>query len=48
MNGMRFFRTWSGEIGVGATIALLYALLFFSGRGYFSAENFCSWQTFPC
>ena len=40
MNGMRFFRTWSGEIGVGATIALLYALLFFSGRGYFSAENF--------
>jgi rhamnose transport system permease protein len=37
---MRFLRTWSREIGVAATIALLYAVLYFSGRGYFSAENF--------
>lgn len=33
-------KTWSREIGVAATIALLYAVLFFSGRTYFSAENF--------
>jgi rhamnose transport system permease protein len=36
----RLVRTWSREIGVAATIALLYAVLFFSGRGYFSPENF--------
>lgn len=37
---MRVLRAWSREIGVAATIALLYAVLFVSGRGYFSAENF--------
>ena len=37
---MRFARAWSREIGVAATIALLYIVLFFSGRDYFSAENF--------
>jgi rhamnose transport system permease protein len=37
---LRFLRIWSREIGVAATITLLYAALFFSGRAYFSAENF--------
>ncbi len=37
---IRLARTWSREIGVAATIVLLYAVLFFGGRTYFSAENF--------
>jgi rhamnose transport system permease protein len=46
MNGMRnltgwsLLKNWSREIGVAATIAVVYAVLFFFGRGYFSAENF--------
>lgn len=37
---IHILKTWSREIGVAATIALLYTALFFSGRTYFSAENF--------
>jgi rhamnose transport system permease protein len=33
-------KRWSREISVAAMIALLNAVLFFTGRGYFSAENF--------
>lgn len=40
MSLMRILKGWSREIGVAATVALVYAVLFFLGRGYFSAENF--------